>query len=155
MSPSDCFDFDLTSELDRLAVIREQLGAWLPPRGWSDSQTGEIVLAVDEALANVIRHGYDLQPHNRIVLNVRCIAEPDKGDGVEIEIRDFGKQIEPDDICGRNLDAPRPGGLGVHIIRATMNTVTYTRAEGGGMRVIMRKFKTHTAHPDAGQAGTP
>lgn len=155
MSAADRLDFDLTSETERLAAIRDELRRWLPPRGWSAEQTGEIVLAVDEALANVIRHGYDSQPAHPIVMCVRSILDPQAGEGVEIEIRDFGRQIAPEHICGRSLDTPRPGGLGVHLIRASMSDVSYSRADGGGMRLVMRKYRTHTVQHNAGQAGAP
>lgn len=155
MMSADRLHLELTSELDRLSEVRNLLRSWLPPQGWTDNQTGEIVLAVDEALANVIRHGYQNRGKQRILLDLYKVDDPQHGPGVAIEIRDFGEQIEPADICGRNLDEPRPGGLGVHIMRTTMNDVTYSRADGGGMRLVMHKYKSHTVHPDDRQTGTP
>jgi serine/threonine-protein kinase RsbW len=53
--------------------------------------------------------------------------------------------VDPAEICGRDLDDVRPGGLGVHLIRAMMSTADYSRAPGGGMLLVMRKYKSHTA----------
>ena len=144
-SIGDSTDLHLEIESDPNALpnVREQLEAWATARGWTDEQTGEVILAVDEALCNVIRHGYDSQGAHKILLTARNIQEPQHGQGLEIRIRDFGKQIDPAKIRGRDLDKIRPGGLGVHIIRAMMSSAEYSRAAGGGMLLVMRKYKSH------------
>ena len=134
---------ELESDPNILPNVREQLKVWTRAHGWTDEQTGEIILAVDEALCNVIRHGYDSQGAQKILLTARIIQEPKHGEGLEIHIRDFGKQIDPAKIRGRDLDNIRPGGLGVHIIRAMMSSAEYSRADGGGMLLVMRKYKSH------------
>ena len=78
---------------------------------------------------------------HRILLSLRELAEHE-AEGVEVRLRDFGKACDPALICGRPLEDVRPGGLGVHIIRAMMNSVQYSPAEGGGTLLVMRKYKT-------------
>ena len=64
-------------------------------------------------------------------------------------VAEGGRQVEPAQICGRDLCDVRPGGLGVHIIRAMTSGIEYRKAEGGGMLAILRKHRDHTAVPDA------
>ena len=145
MSDSDILELELASDPEELPGVRQALNRWAAAHGWSDDQASEISLAVDEALCNVIRHGYEGQTNNRIKLSASPVHDPKEGDGVELRVRDFGKQVDPADIRGRDLDNVRPGGLGVHLIRAMMNSVEYTPAKGGGMLLVMRKYKGHLA----------
>jgi serine/threonine-protein kinase RsbW len=142
----DVLEFEITSTPEQLRPVRERVGGWVAGLGWAGDPVHDLVLAVDEALTNVIRHGYNGAPGGRICLRCAPVHDPARGAGVEVCIRDFGCQVDPQRICGRNLDDLRPGGLGVHIIRAMMDTVEYKQAEGGGMLLVMRKFK-HQASP--------
>ncbi|MBN2447677.1 MAG: ATP-binding protein [Phycisphaerae bacterium] len=142
-------DLELPSDSSVLPGVRKQLRAWTHNRGWSEHQIGEIVLAVDEAFTNVIRHGYKGRTDGCVKLTVRETTQPD---GIEISIRDFCQSVDLDRICGRDLDDIRPGGLGVHLIHAMMEKVEYSHAEGGGVLLVMRKSKTHVATTHNGEA---
>lgn len=145
MSASDILELELSSDPRILPGVRAELRQWALPRGWTEDQTAEMTLAIDEALSNVICHGYRGEKTHRILLSVRSVQDPEAGEGAEIRVRDFGRQVDPTRICGRDLENVRPGGLGVHIIRAMMSFVEYSPAEGGGMLLIMRKYKGHSA----------
>jgi len=134
-------ELDLSSDPRSLPDAREKVRRWAGEHEWNETQIGEVVLALDEALTNVIRHAYGGQSGKKILVTVQAIQDPDGGDGLEIRVRDFGRQVNPEDICGRDLDDIRPGGLGVHIIQALNDSVEYRCAEGGGMLLVMRKFK--------------
>ncbi len=141
----DPLELELTSDPCILPEVRERVAAWCAARGWSPEQAAEIALAIDEALSNVIRHAYASHADQRIELSLRPVHDGQHGPGLEVRVRDFGRQCHPDEIRGRDLDDVRPGGLGVHIIRAMMNSISYSPAEGGGMLLIMRKYQSHTA----------
>jgi len=145
MTNAAVLELELASDPRQLPEVRQRVQGWVGEHGWSEPQAGEIVLALDEALANVIRHGYGGRVDGRILLSAAVVEDPREGAGLEMRVRDFGRQVDPTQICGRDLEDVRPGGLGVHIIRAMMNSCEYRRADGGGMLLIMRKFKTHRA----------
>ena len=149
---SGVLDLEVTSDPSMLPQVREAVRAWTSQHGWAEDQTADIALAVDEALSNVIRHGYDGQPGQRIEFKMRTLNDPARGPGIEIRIRDYGKQVPLDKIRGRDLSDLRPGGLGVHIIRSVMATVEYTHAEGGGMQLVMRKYQEPAADASDSQA---
>lgn len=109
--------------------------------GFNEEEIGRLILAVDEAIANVIKHGYDGREDQPVEVFARCIQEQGVP-GIALEVRDFGKQVPPEKITGRDLKNVRPGGLGVHIIRTVMDRVKYSAAQGGGMRLEMVKLKT-------------
>lgn len=106
--------------------------------GFSEEESGQIGLAVDEALANVISHGYGGPCDKPIDIAIEQVKWEGRA-AISITVRDFGRQVDPSAICGRDLDDVRPGGLGVHIMRTVMDDVSYAPAEGGGMQLVMKK----------------
>ena len=150
MNGATMLELEMASDPDRLPDVRTHVRRWITLHGWSEQQAGEIVLALDEALSNVIRHGYADHRGDRILVRIEAVDDPEHGPGVEIRVRDFGRQVDPARIRGRDLSDVRPGGLGVHIIRAMTSSAEYRHADGGGMLLIMRKFKSHTADGSAG-----
>ncbi|MHC4414530.1 MAG: ATP-binding protein [Planctomycetota bacterium] len=120
-----------------LAAARALVGSIAQRLGFTEIQCGQISLAVDEALCNVITHGYDRRPDGRLWVNLWPLeASPP---GIKVVIEDRAHQVDPDTIQPRDLDDIRPGGLGVHIIREVMDEVTYERRSGPGMRLTMIK----------------
>lgn len=138
-------ELHLTSEATVLPDVRDQVRDWAAGEGWSEHQIGEITLAVDEALSNVIRHGYQNQPGGKIHFECQMIDDAPTGRGLQVRIRDFCKDVDLSKICGRNLDDVRPGGLGVHLIKAMMEKVEYCYATGGGIELTMQKSLDHVA----------
>lgn len=148
-------ELKLVSDPAVLPDVRDQVRDWTSDHGWSEHQIGEITLALDEALSNVIRHGYGGKCDKAIHVTLNASEADDKDDVVEITVRDFCENVDLDAIRGRPLDEVRPGGLGVHLIRAMMEEVEYAHADGGGVLLMMRKSKSHYA-ADAGSGdGAP
>lgn len=145
----------LTSDPLYLAGAREMVAAVARRLGFTEEACGQIALAVDEALCNVIRHGYDRQRDRPIWINLWPLPDPDAASarpGLRITIEDEARQIDPEQIKGRDLDHVRPGGLGVHIIREVMDSVSYEKRQGKGMRLTLVKYR---AAKDAPKAGPP
>ncbi|MGC9454492.1 MAG: ATP-binding protein [Phycisphaerae bacterium] len=123
----------------QLAVVRAAVEKACESIGFDGREVGRIVLSVDEALANIIRHAYDCADDQPIeaVLTVLGDGGPE---GVEIRLRDYGRAADTSKIKSRELDDIRPGGLGVHIMNECMDSVTYEHPEGGGTLLTMTKM---------------
>jgi len=122
-----------------LTAARAMVGQLAQRLGFNEKQAGLISLAIDEALCNVINHGYQRRPDGPIVLNLWAVDPASGGPGLRVLIEDRARAVDPCTIRSRNLDEIRPGGLGVHIIREVMDEVTYEKREGGGMRLLLYK----------------
>ncbi len=132
-----------------LAGVRALVGCVAQRLGFNEIQCGQISLAVDEALCNVITHGYDRQPDGRVWVNIFALDEGPAG--LKVVIEDLARQVDPADIKPRDLDDIRPGGLGVHIIRQVMDDVRYERRDGPrGMRLTMVKNLRPAGRPAGG-----
>jgi len=152
MNATDVLELELQSDPGVLPTVRNKLRTWTTALAWRQDQIEDVVLAVDEALTNVIRHAYGGESGHRIGVHVYSLDDAQWGPGLEVCIRDYGKQVDPGTIRSRDLNDLRPGGLGVHIIQSVMDSVEYSRAAGGGMRLVMRKFRRSA--PTAPRNGT-
>lgn len=134
----------LLSQARYLSGVREFVFSVSRRLGFDEKSASHIALAVDEAICNVIRHGYDRRSDGDIWVRLWPIPEtaPDgsPAEGIRIVIEDNAKQVDPEAIRGRDLEDVRPGGLGVHIMKQVMDHVTYEKRSEGGMRLSMRKL---------------
>lgn len=137
MPPVVCLQ--MMSQPRLLAAARAMISNLAQRLGFNEIQCGQISLAVDETLCNIINHGYDRRDDGRIWIRVWAL-EPDPV-GIRIVIEDEARQVDPASIRSRDLDDIRPGGLGVHLIRETMDDVQFEQRDGGvGMRVTLTKL---------------
>ena len=109
--------------------------------GFSKKDCHAMALAVDEALANVIKHAYAGARDKEIEIEIEELNGETKQQGLKINIRDFGKAVEISKIKGRDLAGIRPGGLGVHIMRKVMDEVVFECPPSGGTLLQMVKYR--------------
>ena len=136
--PRPDLSLELVSNPIYLCAVREMINLSTKRLGFADNAASQVALAVDEAIVNVMKHGYEKKLDGRIWLRLTPVGEP--VEAVEIVIEDEARQVEPGEIKGRDLEDIRPGGLGVHIIREVMDEVKYEKRPGAaGMRLTMTK----------------
>lgn len=114
------------ADAERLKDIRAAVREATRRCGFADEAAGDIVLVVDEACQNIIRHAYGTAPAGDIVLEIRRSAG-----ALIVTLRDFAAPVDPATIRPRPLDDLRPGGLGTHFIYAIMDEVTFGRPPDG------------------------
>ena len=138
---------EMYSQARFLAAARAMISNVAQRLGFTDIHCGQISLAVDEALCNIINHGYGKRPDGRIWISVYETTNDPAG--LKIVIEDRARQVDPSAIRSRDLDDVRPGGLGVYIIREVMDSVLYEKREDGGMRLTMSKTAANSGTPHA------
>lgn len=133
---ADEFRLDLPSDPRYLAMLRAVVAAAVEVAGFDEEERRRIVLGLCEAASNVIEHCYGGKVTGR--LRVRCRVRPDR---LEIFLRDFGPKPDEDCLKGRDLDDLQPGGLGLHVIRETMDEVAYDFSHKVGTELRMVKYR--------------
>lgn len=103
--------------------------------GFPDEQSDMIILAVDEAFTNVIRHGYKMDFTQKIDVSIQIREEKE----IEIKMQDDAPLIDISDIRSRDLKDIQPGGLGIHFLYSIMDKVEFTIMENRNA-LIMKKF---------------
>jgi anti-sigma regulatory factor (Ser/Thr protein kinase) len=130
----------MVSDPTYLSGARDLVAAVARRLGFTEEGCGQIALAVDEALCNIIRHGYDRRKDAPIWISLWPLpALNGSGAGIKIVLEDEAKQVDPCTIKSRDLDEVRPGGLGVHIIQQVMDEAKYEKREQVGMRLTLVK----------------
>jgi len=137
---------ELRSNPEMLCVVRNALGQLAAILGFTESECHAVVLAVDEALTNIIRHAYLGDPERPIEASFRRIHVAWDGQGrdaLEIVLEDRGAAVSPKKMCGRALEDVRPGGLGLHFIRQSMDTVEFSRRNGRNQLRLVKILHVH------------
>jgi anti-sigma regulatory factor (Ser/Thr protein kinase) len=145
---------ELQSNPEALCVVRATVERAAEVLHFPEVDRRAIVRSVDEALANVVRHAYGGRPG--LPIEMRCRRWSGKsieGDrpGIEIVLQDQGIAVDPAKLKGRPLNEIRPGGLGLHFIRQSMDVVEFSRKNGKN-QLRMVKYLTPTPRP-AGSEG--
>jgi anti-sigma regulatory factor (Ser/Thr protein kinase) len=121
------------AEIGRLVDLLEAFG---PQSGLTDDATFKLTLALDEIVANVVRHGFDDDREHRI--EVKVIVDDRT---VTASVEDDGLEFDPREAPVPDLDLPiemrKPGGLGMHLVRATMDSVEYRRQDGRNILTVV------------------
>jgi serine/threonine-protein kinase RsbW len=122
-------------------VVQEVLNK-LEEWDWSQHDIFSIHLALEEALANAIRHGNRLDPGKYVRIACRICH-----DLVQIEITDEGKGFDPsaphDPTDPSHLYAP--SGRGLLLMRSFMSRVKYNDV---GNSVMMEKQRARKDPPE-------
>lgn len=121
-----------------LGVIRGVLQTWLEIVGLEANRRSEVVLAVDEACANAIRHAYGGRVDGEVELILGLsdewieITVNDKGTPCPAECAEFKPMVRP------NAHEVEPGGLGVQLIHQVFDEVRFCPGTEYGNCVTMR-----------------
>ena len=119
---------------DGIRVVEEVIGE-IKAFGYSENAAFAVRLALDEALANAIRHGNQNDPAKRVFVDYAV-----DDDAVRISILDEGPGFDPDTVPDPTLDEnlERPCGRGVMLMRAYMTEVAYN-ATGNRVTMVKRR----------------
>jgi len=126
-----------------LGVVRGAIERFAALVGFDEEDCRWITLAVHEALTNVIRHAY----HNKHDQPVE-IRLSERDGGIEVLMVDHGTGVKQEQMCGRDLEDVKPGGLGLHMIREIMNETDYQPLDG---RNELRLFKKKGSKSSVGE----
>ena len=127
-------------EISFLHRIREFITGIAVEFGIDEQDIDNIELAVDEACANVIEHGYAPDAPNK---NITIRMEIDTSKLV-LTIIDQGKKFDPrlrqQPNIKQLISMKRDGGLGISLIRQTMDEVDYRTTSDGQNELILTKY---------------
>jgi serine/threonine-protein kinase RsbW len=145
---------EYASDLKHLATIRafieaECRRAWeveVPARSPHAGSPAELaldqlLLAVQEAATNIVRHGYEDEANRpiRVVLEV----SPDE---VQLLFCYPGKEFDPETVPPPVFDGSKEGGFGVYLIRQLVDEVRYHRDSAGLCSIHLHKKRSPAKH---------
>lgn len=120
-------------------LVREFSSKMIRSSKLQPEDENKIILAIDEAVANIIEHGYEEQVSGTIEMEISF--DPER---FTVIVRDQGRQFDPSGIKPVDiLDHVRQGkkkGLGVFLMRQIMDEVKYIFKEGVQNELILVKY---------------
>ncbi len=124
---------EFSSHTGNLAPMRKFVRGFLEAYPLSERERTLMILGVDEACTNIIRHAYHLRDDQLISLSIEGMPKC-----IRMRLRDYGQQTEAHAMRGRSHDLIKPGGLGLHLIRNVFDKVDYI-VKARGTELVMTK----------------
>ena len=129
----------ITSHTSNLMLVRDFIADAAKNFGFDDENINKIIMAVDEACTNIIKHAYGSQPGQPI-----DIAVSTDNKKFSVIIKDKGKYFEPKEICPPDmreyLKQYKVGGLGIHLMKSLMDEIKYKIQPGVQNEVKLVKY---------------
>jgi len=127
---------EFSSHTGNLAPMRKFVRKFLDAYPFSEKERTFMVLGVDEACTNIIRHAYHLRDDQLISLSLEGLRNC-----VRMRLRDYGLQTPGHAMKGRSHDVIKPGGLGLHLIRNAFDQVDYILKPRGTELVLTKNLE--------------
>ena len=131
--------FTIDSNILEIPKVSLALDRALRAHSFSDEEILDSQLAIEEAITNVIVHGYE-RITGKIVITCRITHGL-----AEVQIEDCAPPFNPlsipdPDISG-DIEDRKIGGLGVFLIRQVMDDIVYRYENGKNILVMVKKKK--------------
>jgi serine/threonine-protein kinase RsbW len=140
MAQGQLLRVELPSDPSMLCVVRGAMERLTEAFGFPAPEVRSVTRAVDEALTNIMRHSYGGALDRPIELSCLRVAKgrAKTAEGIEVRLVDYGPKIDPAKLRGRKLDEIKPGGLGLHFMRQSMDIVEFRRSRGANVLRLVK-----------------
>lgn len=133
----DQFELTLRNQQSEVSRLQDQLESFARKHGLPARVLHDVQLALEEHLANILSHAYEDALEHLINVCAQLSATE-----LRIRVEDDGRPFNPLDRPEPDLSQPieeRPiGGLGIHMMRKSVDGMEYRR-EGGRNFLVMTK----------------
>lgn len=131
-----------SADLESLREMLDFIQNYIQSRQISSSIMNKIILAAEEAIVNVIHHGY---PEKKGSIQIQCLdSQPKKG--VLVQIKDQGIPFNPTQQLAikklpektTTVEELELGGYGINILIKMMDKVEYQRLEKDNLLSLIK-----------------
>ena len=126
-----------TAQVRDLNDMRDFLEQAVLTLGGGDGVAGDLVLAVNEAVTNVLLHGYDGRP-GPVTICVEVV-----NNDLRVVLTDSAPPFDPTRVSPPDIFLPledRPlGGLGVHMMRQLTDELLYRPLTDGNELIFVKR----------------
>jgi len=129
----------IKSTTENLSRVREFTRQAAEECKFSEDTIEKIVLAVDEACTNIIKHAYNYSPDGIINLSIKV-----NNDKFIVTIIDNGLHFNPELVPEPNIQEyykqKKIGGLGMYLMKKLMDEVKYSTLSDNKNQVVLVKY---------------
>lgn len=136
---ADTWTLEVTANLDNLKQVRDFVEDKARLSGLCQEKLGELLLAVDEIISNIIMHAYSGLTDGNIEItfindNQQCT----------LEIVDHAPLHNPlntaaPDLSCSPMDNDEPGGYGLTLIKSMVDTISYQVTPDNKNKLLLTK----------------
>lgn len=129
------FQRSFIAKPSELKLIRSAVRKTLQESGVTADNISDVVLAIDEACQNIIRHAYKDKEEGAIDLNLKL-----SNNALTITLFDYADPVDPSCCEPKKCNKLTPGGLGNLFISKVVDSIGYQCPPPGvGNQLVMQK----------------
>jgi anti-sigma regulatory factor (Ser/Thr protein kinase) len=133
--------FAARNQPEDIRRVRGEIDLCCQGQGVSDPIRIALDLALEECLTNILKYAFDDAGEHAIHIRLRISNQE-----VRIVVEDDGKPFNPLDQSPPDTTIPLeeriPGGLGIFLIRKSVDTVEYQRVAGKNVLLLAKRKET-------------
>ncbi len=133
------------NDTKHLASVREEVTQVVDKSVFSERDRKLIIVAVDEAVTNIMEHAYDNDLEGE--LDIELILDYN-ATRFEVIIRDSGKEFDPSELEAPDIKSHvgkgASHGLGIFMMRQIMDVINYSFVNGVKNELQMIKYVSGT-----------
>ncbi|ABV33251.1 MULTISPECIES: ATP-binding protein [Pseudothermotoga] len=118
-------------------VARAVIRSFLSHKGIFDEEIWDTELGVNEAITNIIRHTYKGDQTKYIIMTLVWDYTQRK---IEIMLRDFGDQVDPEIIKPKTPSSDKEGGFGLYLINRIFDSVKLKNRDNGNLLILTKTY---------------
>jgi len=139
----EAIEFDVKASLENLPHVTGDIEEFLRRKGFRDETVFDVRLAADEAITNVIQHGYEGREGT---IHIRCRISPEE---IVLVVEDSAKPFDLSSVgepqLSDSLDKRQIGGLGIYLIKKKMDQVTHEFKNGKNILTMKKRVAINPA----------
>ena len=129
----------LTNDIQQVPQLADFVDMVCEEVGMDMAVAIQMNLAMEEAVVNVMSYAYPADTVGDVTIEAVTIA-----DQLQFTITDSGTPFDPtakEEVDTTLSAEERPiGGLGIHLVRQLMDSITYERIDGKNVLTLRKKF---------------
>lgn len=134
----DRVELTLLNRRTEIARTQDELERFAARHGFPERKLRDLQVALEEHLTNILHYAYgDDAPHR---ISVRLEINPPE---LRVEVADDGRPFNPLEHPSPDVSLPldqRPiGGLGIHLMRKSLDGLEYRRENGKNILVLIKR----------------
>ena len=133
-------EVSLKSTLENVEVLTGIIDSELESVGCPTKAIMQVDVAIDEIFSNIVNYGYDCENEEIVI---KYDVDP-KDKSISITFVDSGKRYNPLDKDDPNIsedaETRKIGGLGIYIVKKTMDNMVYKYENSKNYLTIIKKF---------------